>query len=561
MRVQDLGKMIEADILIIGGGIAGLFCGIRAKERKPDVNVVLVDKCCAGVSGSSVFAAGIVNYWQPGDDFDGIVREIVVDNAEYLIDQDYVELAVKESYDRFIDLVELGVEFQKDEKGNVKRIQALAGKIAKCTPYRGGIDLTWKLRRKAEKAGVTMIDRIFANDLLMNDGRCVGAVGFHTRTGDFYLFKAKGTVIAGGTLFIGRPQMGPSGTTGDSQAMGFRAGLPLRNLEQVSTSHGPAFMPAPGLHVIFGSGGILVNSKGERFMQRYNAELLEESRRFDTARAILLEWKEGRGPCYLDCTFLSAEAIGTIMTALPLFASGLRTLGLDLRKDKIEYVPYGLNIQHQAGIRVNNADGDVGVQGLWVVGTAGDFCGGVDGTLASSLIGSAVQGARAGERAVEYTLYAERPVIDMAQVWKFRDNIYEPLEIATETTIETREATRRLWQIMMRYVNLIKDEAMLKRAIAEIAKLQEQFKKGAAKDVHELTKVHELRNMLTISELIAKSAIIRTESRRCHYRFDYPSRNDKTWLKWVVARLVNGRPEICTEEIPITKWKYKPSID
>jgi succinate dehydrogenase/fumarate reductase flavoprotein subunit len=319
-------------------------------------------------------------------------------------------------------------------------------------------------------------------------------------------------------------------------------------------------MPAPGLHVIFGSGGILVNSKGERFMEKYNPELLEESRRFDTARAILLEWKEGRGPCYLDCTHLSSEAIGTIMTSLPLFASGLKALGLDLKKDKVEYVPYGLNIQHQAGVRVNNADGDVGVQGLRVVGTAGDFCGGVDGTIASSLIGSAVQGAKAGERAVEDILYVQSPVIDMAQVWALRENIYEPLETDSRSTIETHEAKRRLWEIMMRYVNLVKNEAMLKKAVAEISKLLESFKKGSAKDIHELARVHELRNMLTISELIAKSAIIRTESRRCHYRLDYPNRDDKTWLKWIITKLVNGKAEIWTEDIPISKWKHKPAI-
>jgi adenylylsulfate reductase subunit A len=395
MKVQQLGIFIETDVLIIGGGIAGLFAAIKAKDEDPLTEVLLVDKCYPGASGSSVFAAGVIPNWQPGDDFDSYVKEIIVDNAEYMIDQDYVEVAVRESYDRVRDLIEYGVEFQQNEKGEILRIPALSSSFQNCTAFKGGLQWMWKLRAQATKRQVEMLERIFVADLLMDNGRCVGAVGFHLRTGEFYVFKAKSTILANGSAIYARPQLGPSGTTGDAQAMALRAGLQLRSMEQVFATIGPAGISSPGLHAIFGNGGILVNRKGERVMEKYNPGLMERARRFEMARAILQEWRESKGPCYVDCTHLPKENIERIKTSLPFFIAGLNILGLDLTRDKIEWVPYSLSLQHNGGIRINNADGDVNVPGLWAVGTAGDYCGGVDTTAAAALPGSAVQGARA----------------------------------------------------------------------------------------------------------------------------------------------------------------------
>jgi succinate dehydrogenase/fumarate reductase flavoprotein subunit len=555
-----LGTIVGADVLIIGGGIAGLFAGIKAKGKEPSLDVLLVDKCYPGLSGSSVFAAGVYPNWQPGDEFDDYVREIIVDNAEYLIHQDYVEVAVKESYDRFRDMVDFGVEFLRDEGGEVERIPTLASRHGKCTPFKGGIQMTWNLRKEAVRRGVKMLDRIFINDLLMRDGQCVGAIGFHAVNGDGYVFKAKATVLAAGTLFFSRPLQGRSGSTGDSAAMAFRAGAQLRNMEQVGgTTIGPAFTPSPGLHVIFGNGGILVNVRGERFMERYEPRLLEEARRMDTAQAIVQEWRQGRGPCYVDCTHLPADKIAMIKDSLPRYAAALESAGLDLAKDRIEYIPYALGLQHYAGVRVNNADGDCGIPGLWTVATAGDFCGGCESTPAAALPGSSVQGARGGERAAEYAIQAPVPAPDMSQVRELRERILQPYH-AEPTGIGVNEAARNLSRALHRYINVLKDEAMLRQALEEVARLKEEFGVGAAEDPHQLAKVHELKNMLLIAEVIAKSALIRTESRRSHHRLDYPQRDDKNWLRWVVAKLVNGKPELWTEEIPVGKWKYKPSV-
>ncbi|MBI4333755.1 MAG: FAD-binding protein [Chloroflexi bacterium] len=553
-------RTVATDVLIIGGGIAGLFAAIKATEAAPSLRVLLVDKCYPGVSGSSVFAAGVLPNWQPGDELDAYVREIIVDNAEYLIDQDYAAMAVRESYDRFLDLVQFGVTFQKDEDGRVKRIPALSCRYGRCSPYEGGVQLTWKVRAEGEKRGARFLDRIFITDLLMEDGVCRGAAGFHTSTGEFHVFPARSTIIATGSIFFSRTQMGTSGTTGDGTAAAFRAGALMRNAEQVWATVGPARMASPGLHVIFGNGGILVNSGGERFMEKYNPVLLEEARRFELARAILQEWREGRGPCWLDCRRLPPERLATIKTSLPLFTAGLKTLGLDLAADLIEFVPYGLSLLHTGGIRIDDADGRVGIRGLWVVGGAGDFCGGAESTAATTLTGSAVQGARAGRRAAEHAGGAPQNNFSFSgtNIGLLKEATYQPLRAPGGPGLEAGRAYQELCELMLRYVNLLKDEAMLKEAIAAIERLKDQFGQGRASDIRELQKVHEVRNMLQISEAIARSALLRTESRRAHYRLDYPQRDDQNWLKWTTARIVDGRIEVATEDIPINRWKYRP---
>lgn len=549
----------ETDVLVIGGGIAGLFAAVKARERASSLDVLLVDKCYPGASGASVFAAGVLPNWQPGDELDAYVREIIVDNAEYLIDQDYAAIAVKESYDRFLDLVEFGVAFQRDDKGQVKRVPALSTRYGKCSPYEGGVQLTWKVRSEGEKRGVRFLDRVFITDLLMEGGICRGAVGFHTSTGEFNVFHARATVIAAGSVFFSRTQMGTSGATGDGAAAAFRAGAQMRNAEQVWATVGPARMASPGLHVIFGSGAIMVNARGERFMEKYNPALLEEARRFELARAILHEWREGRGPCWLDCRRLPPEKLNTIRTSLPLFTAGLKNLGLDLSSDLIEFVPYGLSLLHTGGIRVNDVDGHVGIPGLWVVGGAGDFCGGAESTAATTLTGSAVQGARAGTSAAGYALNTK--VASFPSAGALKAAAYRPLDNDGTSGLEPDRAYRNICEVMLKYVNLLKDEAMLKEAIAGIERLKAEFGSGAASDIRGLKKVHEVKNMLLMSEVIARSALLRTESRGAHYRLDYPRRDDRGWLKWTTGQIVGGEIQVGAEEIPIKRWKYQPPAE
>lgn len=557
---REIDTLLSTDVLVIGGGIAGLLAAIKAKETRPQADVLLVDKAYPGRSGCSAFAAGVFPYWKPGDDTDNYMREIVEYNSEYLIDQDYVEIAVKESYPRFLDLVSFGVEFAREKDGTVRRIKTLTSKYGYCSPFAGGHHLTWKIRAEAARRGVRMLDRIMVVDLIIRRGRCMGAVGFHVRDGRFYVFKSKATILAAGGLLFNRAQMGASGACGDGYALAFRAGLELRNMDQLGhVQIGPKNLGAPGLHVIFGEGGIMVNAKGERFMERYNPKLMEEARRFETARAILREWKEGRGPCSLDCSHLSAQKIDIIKRSLPLMMKGLESQGLDLAKDKIEYIPYSFALLHMGGTRIKNANGEVDINGLWVPGAAGDYCGGADATAVTALPGTSVQGVRAGRQAAKYLKDAPRPAIARDTISELKKETFAAINKRGKKGIEPEAVFHELLRVSFRYINVLKSEPMLKRAIKELANLKDKMPDVVAKDPHDLQKFHNVRNMLPLADVAARASLLRTESRRGHFRLDYPHRDDENWLKWVVAKQAGDEVKIWTEDIPIAKWKYKPA--
>ncbi|MBI4316878.1 MAG: FAD-binding protein [Chloroflexi bacterium] len=560
MAQQDSDVEVKSDILIIGGGIAGMFAGIKAREANPEVDVLLVDKAYPGASGCSVFAAGTLPNWQPGEDYDNYVREIVEYNSEYLIDQDYVEIAVRESYDRFLDMLSYGVEFVRDDKGSVKRIPTLTSAYGRCSIFNGGPNMMWRVRAAAKKRGVRMLDRIVITDLLIRDGRCVGAVGFHGRTGRFHVFDAKATILAAGTMYSNRGQMGSAGATGDGPAIAYRAGVEMRNLEQLGyASIGPkGFSGIPGLHVIFGSGGILVNARGERFMEKYNPALKEEARRSETGRAILTEWREGRGPCYLDCTHLPSQSIDDIKRALPLLTRMLATRGLDIARDKLEWILMPFGFLHTAGARLRSAGGDVNVEGLWVVGANGDYCGGADGTPVSALSGSSVQAARAGAKAATIVAKSALPDVENAEVRRLREDTLAPLHRPALAGLEPDRVFRRVLETSFRYINILKNEDGLKTALDRFAELREDLAKVAATDPHQLKKYHDIRNMLQVVDLSARASLLRTESRQSHYRLDYPKRDDANWLKWILVKRDGEGPRIWTEDIPLNKWRYSP---
>ncbi len=556
MSVQ---RVLDSDLLVIGGGIAGLFAAIKARAANPDAEVVLVDKSCPGASGCSVFAAGIYPYCVPGEDDEPYAKEIITENSEYLIDQDYVYAAISDSYDRFQDLVNMGVEFKVDEMGRIRRFPALATKYGLCSPFSGGYRAMWSIRAEAVRCGVKLVDRTMITDLLVDRGRCLGAVGFHVQIGELCLLRSRATVLAAGTFYSMRAPMGSSGGTGDGPALALRAGLELRNMEQLGhTTIGPKDLGSPGLHVIFGHGGIMVNAKGERYMERYNPELLEEARRFELARAILREWEAGRGPCYVDCTHLSRKEIEIIESSLPIVVNQLKAKGMSFSKDRIEYIPYGLGLLHVGGTRVNNVEGEVDMEGLWVVGAAGDYCGGADSTVVTTLSGSSIQGARAGRRAAEYAALQPRPDIPSRLISRLQERALKPVEPNLGKGRRPQELTRHLLASAHRYIGLLKSGPNLLKALEEIEAIREETKKVVARDPHELSKVHELLNMIDLLDLSARASSMRTESRRAHFRVDYPRRDDRNWLKWIVARQEEGKLTLSSEIVRTEGWRYKP---
>ena len=224
-------KTIETDVLVIGGGIAGCFAAIKARDQ--GLKVTLVDKTFAGKSGAGISApAGwMVHNPEWGADFDEVMAALDRD-GEYINHRDWCEIILKESLDVYNELVAYGIDFPP----NIAEIAHLF-----MPPY-GNVPPGFRnvppvLGKQAKKAGADIMNRIMITDLLKQDGSIVGAMGFSLVEGDLYIFKSKATVLAGGSNSFKPNGMPVSMLTGDAEAMAYRAGAEITGKEFNNTMH------------------------------------------------------------------------------------------------------------------------------------------------------------------------------------------------------------------------------------------------------------------------------------------------------------------------------------
>jgi len=571
-------ETVETDVLVIGSGVAGFFAAIRAKEA--GVSVVVVDKEQSGFSGASAHGAQNIRVIFPGDRLDDFAKESIL-WSDYLADQDIVYAVVGESYDRFQDLLKWGVEFMRDENGDIKTLVSdrpyttkLKNRYVYPDPPSRPTHIG-KMKKEALRLGVSFVDRVLITGLLTVDSKVAGAVGFNVRDGRFYKIIAKAIVIATGTFHLPPSHVWYPGPTGMIIAM--RAGAELRNMEQ-----GKAFnVPLKGQVTSFGPyyfdgeewwGQKFVNAKGEEFMEQY-----ELMRRLPGRRhwgppwrlfipAIVREWREGKGPCYQDLSgcpnyrermrkyyggsFNEFERewdyVAKIRGDLPLS---------EFWKVPVELIAGGSGNEGKGGIRVD-VNSETRVPGLYAAGIATDTA--AHYTSCASFTACFTQGHRAGINAAEYAKTHSKPVIDEAQVKEFEQEVYAPLQC--KEGFSPDDLLVRLALISYRYTDVIKCEERLMKGIKEIEKLEGDAEKLTAKDYHYLAKCHDAKNIIRLWEIMARTSLMRQESRGDHYREDYPQMDNDKWLKWLIVSQTEGRLKIVSEDIPFEgkKWKYRP---
>ena len=576
-------KVVETDVVVVGAGAAGLFAAIRAKEAK--VNVVVVEKAQSGFSGDSAYGAQYVRVMFPEDDLDKYAKQSI-QWSDYLADQDLVYTVVRESYDRFQDLLKWGVEFMRDETGDIKAVVSDTPYDTECkTRYvfpapPSSHEHIGKMKKEALRLGVKFIDRVMVTDLLTSDGKVAGAVGFHTREGSFYQFRAKAVVIATGTFALPLPGVNVLKTGPAAMMMALKAGAELRNMEQgksFNCSASPQFTSLGPYYFDEAKwwGQKLINAQGEEFMEQYELGQSLPGRRFWPPPwrlfipPIINEWREGKGPCYLDtsgCPNYWERMRDLYDGYLHQFVrewdhqaqiKGMPPLK-DAWKQKYELIPGGAGYEGHGGIRVN-VNSETGVPGLYAAGVATETCGGAGYTNAGSFAACFTQGHRAGLHAAQYAMSQPKPLIDEEQIGRLRQDAYAPLERQEGITPDDLQA--KLALISYRYIDVMKTEARLQQGIEEIEKLKEEAGHVVAKDYRSLVKCHNARNTVELWEIMARTALLRTESRGDHYREDYPLMDNDQWLKWLVVRFIGGAIQITTEDIPFEKnnWKFRPT--
>ncbi len=337
-------KEIDTDVLVIGGGSAGLWAAIRASDFCP--RVTLVDKGIVASSGIStfchVYAAPV-----PEEDLKPAMREIV-ERSAYLCDQTRLEILLRELGDRVRQMESWGVPFEKDSSGKLFTDKRMGQKVTTCV-FVSGRELMLALRQHALTKGVDLVERVMVTDLLTSDGqhpttgRVAGAVGFHTITGNLQIFKAKAVIISSGLVGAKLHIQYADGVTGDGQAMAFRAGAELSGMEMGSN---PGFslwgrkFATGGQAEYMRAGAKLVNNLGEEIIQKYAPDKKEPFlTRIQLCGAAAKEALEGRGPVYMDMRHFSQKDIELLRRILPSAMKAFDDAGIDLRERPVEITP------------------------------------------------------------------------------------------------------------------------------------------------------------------------------------------------------------------------------
>ena len=513
--------MTQFDFLIIGAGVAGLRAAI---ELAAQGSVLVVTKEAVRESNTH-YAQGGIAVAMEGDADVAPHLEDTVGAGDGLVNRAAAETLVREGPLRVAELIEWGAQFDRED-GELLRTREAAHSRPRILHANG--DATGAEIGRALAALARGNDRIrFAEwttvtELVVADGRVVAA-DLLDHEGKRTRIAARAVLVAaGGAGQVYSHTTNPAVATGDGLALALRAGAELADMEfyqfhptALALPGVPAFLLSEALR---GEGAWLVNDRGERFMERYDARL-ELAPRDVVARAV---WREGMGetslpgttrPVYLDMRHVTGIDLHRRFPGISAF---LAQHGLDLHRDRIPVRPAAHYLM--GGVR-SDLDGRTNVRGLYAAGEAA--CTGLHGAnrLASnSLLEGLVFGARAA-RAMPADL---PPFAAVAEA--------EPASAAPARSEDIEEIVRELRQAMDRCAGLLREENGLLEGLARQARCAEALKEIARQSAPARQLV-EAQSLCAVAEAILRSALARTESRGAHFRADYPRRDDERFRR------------------------------
>jgi len=553
-------EIIETDILIIGGGLAGSFAAIKAHEAGVK-KVTLVSKGKLGKDSISSFAAGVYRALFPDDDREAWFENIALSEGlgAGLYNEDWLNVWLDESYDVLLDMDKWGVVWEKTPEGKYER------KVARWNiPVLmfHGPQMMEAMAKKVESEGIHVIGHTMMTDLLTEggepDGRVTGAVGFDVRTGAFRVFEAKATVMAAGACGFKARFAGHRFQTGDACAMAYRAGAILGGLERGEVLHTTATdFDIHGMNMFIALGGKFVNSKGEEFLLEYDPELGNHAPMGRVSESSAMEVRDGRGPIYLDMTHFTAEDVRKMKVVLPGVTTIMERAGVmagDSIIKKIEWAPSFFGTIASGGGVVVNTGCESNLPGLYACGDAMVRLG----SLPRALAGASVSGARAGRFAAEYIKDAGGVTLMEGQIDEFKESAFGPLD--RKTGIDSEHVILGLHEALLPYeVTVISRGDRMEKAIKEIERIRdEEVPLLYAPDIHYLRLANEVKNMALIAEMYLRSRLMRTESRDSYLREDFPYTDNVDWLKWTRLKRRENKMTLWTEDVPVERYKLKP---
>ncbi|HEX2916522.1 MAG TPA: succinate dehydrogenase flavoprotein subunit [Chloroflexia bacterium] len=571
------------DAVVVGAGGAGLMSALQLVGK---ANVAVISKLYPSRSHTGAAQGGICaalgnteeDHWE-WHMFD------TVKGGDYLTDQDAAEVLARDAVERIIELEHMGLPFNRTPEGRIDQ-RRFGGhtrnygegpvRRACYAADRTGHMILQTLYQQGIKENVTFYNEFHLMDVLINNGRCVGVTALEIKTGELHTFHCKAVIFAtGGYGRAWRVTSNAHACTGDGMISAYRAGIPLMDMEMYQ------FHPT-GLYRIGillseaarGEGGILRNSEGERFAERYAPTLKDLAPRDMVSRFIYQEIKEGRGAgpnkdyVYLHVDHLGKEVIDAKLPDITDFA---RTY-LHVEPYK-EGVPIQPTAHYAMGGIPTNIDGEVIVdeKGTVLPGcyAAGEVaCVSVHGANrlgTNSLVDLVVFGKRAGQSALKYIHQADLEALPADPEARSRELLSFVVTGAQPGRTENAADIRKELQNGMNdNVMVVRSEKTLTTMMSKLAELKERYRKVAVKDSGakfntERLEVLELGNLLECAEVTTKGALERKESRGAQYREDYEKRDDVNFLAHTMAYRApdGGVKELRYKPVVITKFQPK----
>ncbi len=563
-------EVISHDVVLVGGGGAGLRAAIEIAERWPQASVALVSKVYPMRSHTVSAEGGAAAVARDDDSLELHARD-TLKGSDFLADQDVVEAFVQEAPLELTRLEHWGCPWSREPDGRVA-VRAFGGMSTKRTWFaadKTGFHMLHALfQTSLQFPQIRRLDESFATRILVDGGRACGVAALDIRTGEMRAVLGRAVIVCTG----GAGRIFPFTTnaaikTGDGMSLAYRAGVALKDMEFVQ--YHPTGLPGTGILITEasrGEGGYLRNAEGERFLTTRDygvGNKAELGPRDMLSRAIIREIQAGRafkGPygeyVHLDLTHLGQAVIDK---KLPFVRELARNyVGIDPVEKPIPVRPV---VHYMMGGIDTDIDAATAVPGLFAAGEAA--CVSMNGANrlgSNSLTELLVFGARAGRSALAFAKAAdplrEGPLVEQAK-----------LEAARIEKLRGKPGGEKISQIrrelnaaMERGCGVYREQSEMDhtaRVVADLRKRYVDLGLGDRSKVFntELTAALELGAMLDVAEAVAISAAARTESRGAHTRTDFPNRNDGEWLEHSLVRFAPEGPRLDYKPVTITRWK------
>lgn len=569
--------MLEHDVIIVGGGLAGSRAAVEIARKNPSLNVAVVAKTHPIRSHSVAAQGGIAASLQNVDPEDSWKAHAfdTVKGSDYLADQDAVEILAKEAPDVIIDLEHLGVLFSRLSDGRIAQ-RAFGGHSHNRTCYaadKTGHAILHELVNNLRRYGVHIYQEWYVMRLILEDGQAKGVVMYHILDGEIVVLRAKAVMFAtGGYGRVFNTTSNDYASTGDGLAMAAMIGLPLQDMEFVQF-HPTGLYPAGVLisEAVRGEGAYLINSEGDRFMKNYAPSRMELAPRDITSRAITLEISAGRGInmdgtaggpfVYLDLSHMGREKI---MSRVPFaWEEAHRLVGIDAVNEPMPVRP---TAHYSMGGIPTNTDGRVWasadslVDGLFAAGECA--CVSVHGANrlgSNSLLECVVYGRRTGAAIADFVEGRKLPNIEEEPyIQEARSQIQGLLDRSGEYRIDFLR--QQFQDTMSEHCGVFRSQDVMEQGMRKLEQLQEQYQQVYLDDKGkcwntEIIEALELQSIIVVGETILSSALSRQESRGAHSREDFSQRDDENFLRHTLAYYSLAGIDINYRPVAITMFE------